>query len=116
MISAPARAWWREHSPLTTYWKPPPKILILRRLSTIPSVYFPPQRLVALETFPNGIAPRSCLLRPDSSWRSGTLGAAPKRVEKSLVSTRQARVPAPHHRHRRQCEVVFAWFLSGSGW
>ena len=60
------------------------KILILRRLSTIPSVYFPPQRLVALETFPNGIAPRSCLLRPDSSWRSGTLGAAPKGVEKTL--------------------------------
>jgi hypothetical protein len=49
----------RRHSPLTTYWKPPAKILILRRLSTIPSVYFPPQQLVALETFPDGIAPLS---------------------------------------------------------
>src|ERR1017187_4074522 len=38
---------WRRHSPLTTNWKPPDKILILRRLSAIPPVYFPPQRLVA---------------------------------------------------------------------
>ena len=50
----------RSHSPLTTGLKPPAKILIPSRLSAIPPVYFPPRRL-ALETFPEGIAPRSRL-------------------------------------------------------
>ena len=45
-------------SAVTTYWKPSAKPLILNCLLEIPPVSFPAHRLLALETFPHGIAPR----------------------------------------------------------
>ena len=45
-------------SAVTTYWKPSAKPSILNCLLDIPPVSFPAHRLLALETFPHGIAPR----------------------------------------------------------